>query len=114
MIQAKIFIEMKILILLFAGKTDRNLIEKHRRLRDFLGEDHDRLLELMNSLNTVVVTPSTLTEASNFLAQQGGPDESQIFHTLKLLIVHAEELLVLGRTAKFKVSSSIDSVSLTQ
>ena len=62
------------MVLLVAGRTDRSLVTKHRRLREFTTEDYDRLVDLIIRFGTVFVTPNTLTEASNLLAQHGDLD----------------------------------------
>ena len=45
------------------------------------------------------VTPNTLTEASNLLAQHGEPERSRIFGVLQTLIETTEEKAVESRAA---------------
>lgn len=97
--KAKIFIDANLLILLVAGNTDRKLIGKHRRLKDFTETDYDLLLRVMNSVKAVLVTPNTLTEASNLLAQHRDPEKTALFKKFKFLIDHAEEFQIPSRTA---------------
>ena len=63
---ASAFIDTNLLVLLIVGSLDRELIRKHKRTRNFVPEDYDRLIELADVLQ-VFVTPNTLTETSNLL-----------------------------------------------
>ena len=70
------FVDTSLLMLLVAGTTDRGLIGRHRRLQGYTVEDYDLLLDIAGRPGRVFVTPNTLTEASNLLAQHGEPDRS--------------------------------------
>ena len=74
MLPEKIYIDSGLLALLVVGATDKNLIAKHRRLREFDEGDYERLVSLINHVDQILVTPNTLTEASNLLAQHGEPE----------------------------------------
>lgn len=95
----KIFVDANLLVLLIVGRTNRNLIEKHRRLREFQEEDYDTLVEILNQVDKILVTPNTLTEASNLLAHHGEPQRSRFFEALRILIEEHEEIVVTSRTA---------------
>ena len=92
-------IDTNLLVLLVAGRTDRRLIAKHKRLRAFATDDYDHLAKLVIKFGTVFVTPNTLTEASNLLAQHGDPERSRCFATLKGLIETTEEVVVASVNA---------------
>ena len=68
------FVDANLLVLLVAGSVDRRIIAKHRRLREFTEEDYEALMEFVGQANAVLVTPNTLTEASNLLAQHEDPE----------------------------------------
>ena len=94
-----IFIDANLLVLLVVGATDQALIAKHRRLRRFMVEDYGRLLELIGRAGQVFLTPNTLTEASNLLAQHPNPDRSRFFAVLRRIIRKNEEIVVTSKTA---------------
>ena len=82
-----IFIDANLLVLLVVGATDQALISKHRRLRTFMMEDYGRLVELIEqAAGQVFLTPNTLTEASNLLAQHPNPERSRFFAVLRRII----------------------------
>ena len=105
------FVDANLLVLLVVGATGRYLIPKHRRLRRFGEDDYDRLIQLIARAKAsanrtdavgsgaVLVTPNTLTEASNLLAQHEDPERSGFFDTLRLLIERNEEIVVRSVTA---------------
>ena len=94
-----IFIDANLLVLLVVGATDQALIAKHRRLRQFTVEDYGRLIELIGQAGQVFLTPNTLTEASNLLAQHPNPERSRFFKVLRLVITKGEEIVVASKTA---------------
>ena len=94
-----IFIDANLLVLLVVGATDQALIPKHRRLRRFMVEDYGRLLGLIEQAGQVFLTPNTLTEASNLLAQHPNPERSRFFAVLRRIIGTNEEIIVASKTA---------------
>ena len=96
---SRIFIDTNLLVLLIVGETGTELIAKHRRLRAFQAEDYERLARLVNAMDHVLVTPNTLTEASNLLAQHGEPERSRFFAVLRALIEESEEIVVSSEDA---------------
>ena len=94
-----IFIDANLLVLLVVGMTDQALISKHRRLRRFMVEDYERLIELIRQAGQVFLTPNTLTEASNLLAQHPNPERSRFFEVLRRIIGKSEEIIVESKTA---------------
>ena len=88
------FIDANLLVLLVAGTTDRGLIPKHRRLRRFTEDDYDLLVDLIIGDGPALVTPNTLTEASNLLAQHRNPERSRLFDVLRLFIEDTKEVVV--------------------
>ena len=103
MFPEKPYVDSNLLVLLVVGATDRGLIAKHRRLRNFTEEDYETLLGLVNQIEQILVTPNTLTEASNLLAQHGEPERSRFFEVLRILIEENEEIVVTSKTASQNV-----------
>ena len=90
------FLDSNLLVLLVVGSVDRGLISRHRRSRRFGPDDYDRLLALLDPLDRVLVTPNTLTEASNLLSSS---DDPRPMACLRALIEETEEIVVASRTA---------------
>ena len=88
--------DSNLLVLLVVGSVDRGLISRHRRSRRFGPDDYDRLLALLDPLDRVLVTPNTLTEASNLLSSS---DDPRPMACLRALIEETEEIVVASRTA---------------
>ena len=89
------FIDTNLLVLLVVGAADRKLVGKHRRTRTFTPEDHDRLLGVIGD-RQVFVTPNTLTEASNLLAN---PRDTRFLDKLRILIEISKEIVVASADA---------------
>ena len=93
------FIDTNLLVLLVVGSVGRDLIAKHRRLRAYSAEDYETLLGLISRVDRVFVTPNTLTETSNLLAQHGDPERSRFFEMLRFIIGESEEVVVASTKA---------------
>lgn len=94
---SKLFVDANLLVLLVVGRTNKTLIERHRRLREFQEEDYDTLVGILNQVDKILVTPNTLTEASNLLAQHGESQRSRFFEMLGILIDESEEIVVTSK-----------------
>ena len=90
------YIDSNLLVLLVVGNVERGLVSSHRRSRHFSPDDYDRLLALLEPLDRVLVTPNTLTEASNLLSSSRDPRPMAY---LRALIEKAEEIVVASRDA---------------
>ncbi len=110
------FIDANLLVLLVVGNTDKALISKHRRLRGYSVEDYDTLINILSQAELIFITPNTLTEASNLLAQHGDPERSLIFDTFRDLIHDNIEVVIRSRVAssrsEFNMLGLTDSVLL--
>ena len=93
------FVDAMLLVLLVAGRTNPNIIGKHRNLTDYSVHDFETLLNLVRTGGVVWVTPNTLTEASNLLGQHGSPEREQLFDTLSSLISESQEVLIQSAQA---------------
>ena len=105
------FVDANLLVLLVVGSTGRNLIGKHRRLREYSEEDYDILLNALSQVEQVFVTPNTLTETSNLLGQHGDPERSLFFNTLRFIIHGSEEVVVQSVVASSR--SEFNRLGLT-
>ena len=93
------YVDANLLVLLVAGLTGPGMIARHRRLREYTVEDYDLLARLVARAGQVFVTPNTLTEASNLLAQHGEPERSSLLATLRSLIEVSPETVIASREA---------------
>ena len=96
---AGFFIDANLLVLFVVGSVERELILKHRRLQRFSVKDYDCLINVIDPVAKVFVTPNTLTETSNLLAQHGEPERSRFFDRLQFVIDESEEIVVASTTA---------------
>lgn len=86
----EVFLDANLLVLLVVGNTGRDRIARHRRTKNFTGEDYDLLVRLLSDTRTLV-TPHTLTEASNLLAQHREPERTRLLAALRSLIEQSDE-----------------------
>ena len=93
------FLDSNLLVLLIVGSVGRDLISKHRRLQGYTAEDYDALLDLLERVERVFVTPNILTETSNLLGQHGEPERSYFLEALRSVIQDTEEVLVSSELA---------------
>ena len=105
------FPDSHLLVLLAVGNEGRELIAKHRRLERYSADDYDILTGLLRTVRRVLVTPNTLTEASNLLGQHGEPERSRFMRRLGDIILESEEIFVHGTTAS--ASNYYESLGLT-
>ena len=96
---SRFIIDANLLVLFVVGRTKRELIVKHRRLREFSVDDYDRLVRTISAVEQIVVTPNTLTETSNLLGLHGEPQRSQFFAVLRWLIEQSKEFTVASDKA---------------
>ena len=108
---AGLFIDSNLLVLLTVGSVGRDLIAKHRRLREYTAEDYEILVDLLGKVDQVFVMPNTLTETSNLLAQHGDPERSRFFERLRAIIQKSEEVVVASVAASG--NSSFGRLGLT-
>lgn len=64
-----------------------------------MAEDYDRLRRLIRRFGRVFVTPNTLTETSNLLAQHRDPERSRFFRRLRFIIEKSEEIVIASEVA---------------
>ncbi len=93
------FIDANLLVLLIVGRVGEQFITKHGRLQQFVVEDYRILRNLLDIVDQVFVTPNTLTETSNLLAQHGEPERSRFFDQLRSTIEESREIQVVSEVA---------------
>ena len=108
---AGFIVDTNLLVLLVVGNVNPDLIAKHRRLDGYTVADFKVLLELVNLVDRVFVTPNTLTEASNLLGQHGEPERSLLMEGLRALIEGSEEIVI--SSAQASANSVFPSLGLT-
>lgn len=96
---AGFFIDANLLVLLIVGSVGEELIARHRRLQQFMPEDYRSLHNLLDRVDQVFVTPNTLTETSNLLAQHGEPERSRFLDKLRSVIQESREIHVVSEVA---------------
>lgn len=89
-----LFIDANLLVLFVTGSVDEVIIGRHRRLREYTRNDYAALVQEIDRFNRILVTPNTLTETSNLLAQHGKPERSLLLERLRVLIEETEEIVV--------------------
>lgn len=94
----RFFLDSSIILLFVVGRVDVGLIGKHGRTKEFTVEGYHRLCDILSEASALV-TPNTLTEASNLLGQYGEPVRSDLLRMLRKLIMESEEKEVSSSTA---------------
>jgi rRNA-processing protein FCF1 len=64
-----ILVDTNILLLYCIGAVNKNEISIFKRTKQFVPEDYDTLLGLLNNFESIVTTPNILTEVSNLSGQ---------------------------------------------
>lgn len=93
------FVDANLLVLFTVGRVNEDIISKHKRLQAYSSEDFELLISLVAPTQRLLVTPNTLTEASNLLAQHGEPERSDLLEGLRFLIEESEEIVVASAVA---------------
>ena len=93
-----VVIDANLLVLLVAGNTDRNLIGRHKNV-SYDEDGFDLLVETLEEYSQIVLTPNTLTEASNLLRQVGEPDRARVTFSLGEFIQGYDERYVVSKEA---------------
>lgn len=95
MMRKRVILDTNLLILLVAGLFDIEKVRHHKRLQNFrLPDDHDTLVLLMEGAKEIVVTPNTLSEASNLLRLIGGMPRLELTRLLGVFIQTHSEIYV--------------------
>ena len=100
--QARLLIDANSLVLLLVGWVSPSLISKHKRLQAFTAIDFDLLKQFCANYQTLVVTPNTLTEASNLALQITEPARNEIKLAIAKFVKTALEIYSPSLTASMR------------
>jgi rRNA-processing protein FCF1 len=82
-LQKGILVDTNILLLFFVGLTNPDRISRFKRTQQFVGEDYELLIQILNKFPRVITTPNILTEVNSMLGQLGEPERSSAFLVLR-------------------------------
>lgn len=94
-----IFLDSMLLSLLVVGTASREYIPKHKRLRNFTISDFELLLDNISRASSIVVTPNTLTETSNWVKMIAEPARSHVGTTFRYMIETLDERYITSKAA---------------
>lgn len=86
-----IIIDTNILLLYLVGSVNRERISRFKRTQQFISEDYDRLLEILENFQKIIITPNILTEVNSLANQLGEPEKTQCLIKFTLLISQITE-----------------------
>ena len=86
-----IIIDTNILLLYLVGRVNRERIPRFKRTQQFIPEDYDLLLRLVENFQKVVTTPNILTEVNSLANQLGKPEKTRCLITFTWLISQITE-----------------------
>ena len=95
-------IDTQLLVLLVVGMASPGYIAKHKRLGAYTEKDFDLLIEVAGQFGQIVVTPNTMTEASNLLAQTGealAGKHKKLFEAFRELVGNSHEDYIASSAA---------------
>lgn len=97
---AAVLLDANLLVLLIVGSVSREMIGRHRRLRQYTEDDLDLLRHLISGYSPILVTPNTLTEASNLCRQISRREHERIAAIFRILLKDGvQEQFIDSRTA---------------
>lgn len=99
MLRRLLVLDANVLVLLIVGLTSRSYIRVHKRLSSYTEADFDLLEAYANTADKIVVTPNTITEASNLVRQIYEPARTSVMYTLRSLTEKVDEVYVESKQA---------------
>jgi hypothetical protein len=94
-----VILDTSLLVLLVVGLTSKRYIPSHKKLAAFSEDDFELLEKLLSNASELLVTPNTLSEASNLLAYIGDPAKTEIMRTFRAIIQRTREAYAKSSTA---------------
>ena len=94
-----VVLDANLLVLLVVGLASPTYIARHKRTRAYNVRDFELLRTVLSTASRVIVTPNTVTEASNLAGQISEPARTLVFTKLRALLTMAEERYVASRQA---------------
>lgn len=113
-----LILDSNLLVLFIIGLADRSLVEKHKRTSAYTRDDFDLLSKKIKDAAELILTPNTLTEASNLVLKGDGPHGAKIAKALRDITkwARAREKIVPSaqavETVEFPRLGLADSVQL--
>lgn len=89
-----LLVDTNLLVLLVVGLASKELIEKHRRLREYSLDDFDLLAQIVRGHSHLITTPNIWTEVSNLARQTSEPARSKIALVMRQLMAKSNESYV--------------------
>ena len=86
-----ILIDTNILLLYLVGLVNRERIPRFKRTKQFIPEDYDLLLQIVDGFQKVITTPNIMTEVNSLANQLGEPERSQCLTIFTKLISRITE-----------------------
>ena len=94
-----VVLDANLLVLLAVGTASRRYIGSHKRLRAYTVADFDLLVAFLSNMRRIVVTPNTVTEASNLMRQTAEPARTGIGSVFHRLLSGADEIYIESKRA---------------
>jgi len=113
----KVLVDTNILLLYFAGRLNKSIIESFKRIKQFTIEDYDLLDALLSMMGPIVTTPNILTEVSNLAGSLYGNTREEFFqefrnHVLILEERHVSSVEVVGTSMFVKLGLTDAAIAL--
>lgn len=86
-----ILIDTNILLLYLVGLVNRERIPRFKRTAQFIPEDYNLFLQIVDGFQKVITTPNILTEVNSLANQLGEPERSQCLLIFTKLIAQLTE-----------------------
>jgi hypothetical protein len=96
-------IDANLLVLFIVGMTSTQYIVKHKRCAIFEPCDFELLIAVLLEAAEVILTPNTLTEASNLLRQISEPARTEVSLVFQAYVQKAAERYVESRQATKRI-----------
>lgn len=97
--QRGILIDTNILVLWFVGTVNKSRISQFNRTEQFVPEDYDTLVAILDYFSQIITTPNILTEVNSLVNQIGEPERSQCLQILGQGITRLAESYIESATA---------------
>ncbi len=94
-----VVLDANLLVLLVVGSASEYYISKHKRLRAYTVRDFRLLANYLSMAAHIVLTPNTVTEASNLASQINEPARTHILGFFRALLQKLPEIYVNSRDA---------------
>src|ERR1700748_375819 len=100
MLGRTLLLDANLLVLFTVGAASKDYIEKHKRLRAYTVRDYDLLCKaFIRIARQVIVTPNTVTEASNLIRQIADPARTHIARVFRDILNGVFEISVASQAA---------------